>query len=205
MDAGGRAGRVVLRSRAFLQGHGMDVPALLPRLMRELGADILVGASGRRGVEPGLPAGTVVVLGGSSEHDRSSPLRGWRYPDEASRHFIPMSRAYGQVPGRASTERAAALGVNPVPGVYAAMSTASGRPPRSSSWSGGRHRGRDVHGAGGAAGTRPGHESVGARHGDERLRRARLSHDEVVQVSNETAKAVGRLLVDLLPRIDEGA
>jgi purine nucleoside phosphorylase len=32
-----------------------------------------------------------------------------------------------------------------------------------------------------------------------------VSHEEVVRVSNETAKAVGRLLVDLLPRIDEGA
>jgi len=32
-----------------------------------------------------------------------------------------------------------------------------------------------------------------------------VSHEEVVRVSNETAKAVGRLLVDLLPQIDEGA
>ena len=31
-----------------------------------------------------------------------------------------------------------------------------------------------------------------------------VEHDEVVRVSNETAKAVGRLLVDLLPRM-EGA
>ena len=31
-----------------------------------------------------------------------------------------------------------------------------------------------------------------------------VSHEEVVRVSNETAKAVGRLLVDLLPRIDGG-
>jgi len=31
-----------------------------------------------------------------------------------------------------------------------------------------------------------------------------VNHEEVVRVSNETAEAVGRLLVDLLPRIDEG-
>jgi len=32
-----------------------------------------------------------------------------------------------------------------------------------------------------------------------------VEHDEVVRVSNATAIAVGRLLVDLLPRMDEGA
>ena len=89
----GHAGRLVLGRLAgvevaaffgrvhFYEGHGMDVPALLPRLARELGADTMVLTAAVGGLVPGQAAGTIVIVRDHLNMMGVAPLRGWRYPD----------------------------------------------------------------------------------------------------------------------------
>jgi purine-nucleoside phosphorylase len=189
----------------FYEGHGMDVPALLPRLIRDLGATTLVVTAAVGGVEPELAAGTVVVVTDHLNMMGVAPLRGWRYPDGMPA-FVPMGQSYDPVLAELALERARALDITAALGVYAAMS-------------GPAYETRAeilLIGLAGAtvAGMSMVPEVVPARALEMRVLGLAMvtnafgepvSHEEVARVSNETAKAVGRLLVDLLPRIDEGA
>ena len=189
----------------FYEGHGMDVPALLPRLIHELGATTLVVTAAVGGVEPGLAEGTVVVLTDHLNMMGVAPLRGWRYADGMPA-FIPMGQSYDPGLGELALERAKALDITAAPGVYAAMSGPAFETPAEIRLIG--QAGATV------AGMSMVPEVVPARALEMRVLGLAMvtnafgqpvSHEEVVRVSNETAKAVGRLLVDLLPRIDEGA
>jgi hypothetical protein len=99
----------------------MDVPALLPRLVRELGAEIIIVTAAVGGVEPGLAGGTVAVLTDHLNMMGTTPLRGWRYPDGMPA-FVPMGQAYDPALAELALERARALEIVAAPGVYAAMS-----------------------------------------------------------------------------------
>ena len=188
----------------FYEGHGMDVPALLPRLLRELGATTIVVTAAVGGVQPGLAGGTVVVVTDHLNMMGTAPLRGWRYPDGMPA-FVPMGQAYDPQLAELALARAQALDIASAPGVYAAMSGPAYETPT------------EIRLIGQAGATVVGMsmvpEVVPARALDMRVLGLAMvtnafgepvSHEEVVRVSNETAKAVGRLLVDLLPRIDEG-
>ena len=190
----------------FYEGHGMDVPALLPRLIRELGATTIVVTAAVGGVQPGLAGGTVVVVTDHLNMMGTAPLRGWRYPDGMPA-FVPMGQSYDPHARRARAgARAGAWTSPPRPGVYAAMSGPAYETPTEIGLIG--QAGATVVGMSMVP------EVVPARALDMRVLGLAMvtnafgepvSHEEVVRVSNETAKAVGRLLVDLLPRIDEGA
>jgi purine-nucleoside phosphorylase len=189
----------------FYEGYGMDVPALLPRLMHELGVTTLVVTAAVGGVEPGLAAGTVVVVTDHLNMIGVAPLRGWRYPDGMPA-FVPMGQSYDPALVELALERAKALNITAAPGVYAAMSGPAYETPAEIRLIG--QAGATV------AGMSMVPEVVPARALEMRVMGLAMvtnafgepvSHEEVVRVSNETAKAVGRLLVDLLPRIDEGA
>ncbi len=189
----------------FYEGHGMDVPALLPRLVCELGAETIVVTAAVGGVEPGLAAGTVAVITDHVNMMGAAPLRGWRYPDGMPA-FIPMGSAYDPSMAELALERARALDVATAPGVYAAMSGPAYETPAEI---------RLIEQAGATVvGMSMVPEVLPARALGMRVLGLAMvtnafgepvSHEEVVRVSNETAKAVGRLLVDLLPRIDQGA
>jgi purine-nucleoside phosphorylase len=189
----------------FYEGHGMDVPALLPRLARELGAETMIVTAAVGGVQPGLAGGTVAVVTDHVNMMGTAPLRGWRYPDRTPA-FVPMNEAYDPRLIELALERARALGIAVAPGVYAAMSGPAFETPA------------EIRLAGQAGATVVGMsmvpEVVPARALEMRVLALAMvtnafgepvSHEEVVRASNETAKAVGRLLVDLLPLIDEGA
>ena len=189
----------------FYEGHGMDVPALLPRLIHELGATTLIVTAAVGGLEPGLAEGTVVVMTDHLNMMGVAPLRGWRYPDGMPA-FIPMGQSYDPELAELALERARALDIAAAPGVYAAMSGPAYETPAEIRLIG--QAGATV------AGMSMVPEVVPARALEMRVLGLAMvtnafgqpvSHEEVVRVSNETAKAVGRLLVDLLPRIDEGA
>jgi inosine/guanosine/xanthosine phosphorylase family protein len=186
----------------FYEGHGMDVPALLPRLAHELGAETMILTAAAGGTQP---AGTVVVLTDHLNMMGTAPLRGWRFPDGMPA-FIPMSDAYDPGLARLALERAGALGIPAAPGVYAAMSgpafeTASEIALISQA-------GATVVGMSMVPEVLPA-RALGMRVlGLSMVTNAfgePVSHEDVIRVSHETAKAVGRLLVDLLPRIEEGA
>jgi inosine/guanosine/xanthosine phosphorylase family protein len=212
----GHAGRLVLGRLAgvavaaffgrvhFYEGHGLDVPALLPRLARALGAETMLLTAAVGGLEPGLAAGTVVVLTDHLNMMGTAPMRGWRYADGMPA-FVGLHGAYDPALANLAIERAGAIGVRAAPGVYAAMSGPAYETPAEVAFL--RQAGATVVGMSMVP------EAVPARALEMRVLGLcsvtnaigePVEHDEVVRVSNETAKAVGRLLVDLLPRM-EGA
>ena len=189
----------------FYEGHGMDVPALLPRLVHELGAEIIIVTAAVGGVAPGLAGGTIAVVTDHLNMMGVAPLRGWRHGDGMPA-FIPMGEAYDPAFAALALERARALDIAVAPGVYAAMSGPAYETPAEIRLIG--QAGATVVGMSMVPEVLPA-RALGMRvlglamvtngFGEP------VSHEEVVRVSNETAKSVGRLLVDLLPRIDEGA
>lgn len=185
----------------FYEGYGMDVPAVLPRLAHALGADTMILTAAVGAVVPDLRAGTVVVLRDHLNQMGATPLRGWRYPD-GTPAFVGMRDVYDPGLRSLALERAAALGIAATDGVYAAMSGPAYETPTEVGF---------LRGAGATVvGMSMVPEAVPARALGLRVLGlcsvtnalgADVEHDEVVRVSNETATAVGRLLVDLLPRL----
>ena len=209
----GHAGRLVLGRLAgvpvaaffgrvhFYEGHGMDVPALLPRVAAALGADTMVLTAAVGGLVPGEPSGTVVVLRDHLNMMGAAPLRGWRYPDGMPA-FISTQQVYDAALGDLALERAAALGIASSAGVYAAMSGPSYETPTEVRFL--QQAGATVVGMSMVPEALPA-VALGMRVlGLCSLTNAfgeHVEHEEVVRVSNETAIAVGRLLVDLFPRL----
>ena len=214
----GHAGRLILGTLAGVpvaafsgrvhayEGHGMDVPALLPRLARELGATTMVLTAAVGGLLENLPAGTVVVVSDHVNLMGEAPLRGWRFPD-GTPAFVPMASAYDPELRRLALEEAREIGVRAVDGVYAAMQGPAYETPAELGLL--RLAGASVVGMSMVPEVLPARAlgmrvlglcSVTNAYGED------VTHEEVVRVSNETAKAVGRLLVDLFPRLPlEGA
>jgi purine-nucleoside phosphorylase len=158
------------------------------------------------GVEPGMPAGTVVILRDHVNLMGEAPLRGWRFPDGMPA-FVNAQAIYDPALRELALERAAALGVRAAVGVYAAMSGPAYETPTEVAML--QTLGATVVGMSMVPEALPAH-AMGMRVlGLCSLTNAfgeHVSHEEVVRVSNETAIAVGRLLVDLFPRLpSEGA
>ncbi|MET0801719.1 MAG: purine-nucleoside phosphorylase [Actinomycetota bacterium] len=209
----GHAGRLVLGRLAgvevaaffgrvhFYEGHGMDVPALLPRLARELGADTMVLTAAVGGLVPGEAAGSVVIVSDHLNMMGVAPLRGWRYPDGMPA-FISSTDVYDEALRDLAFERARALGITSSVGVYAAMSGPAYETPTEVRLL--QNAGATVVGMSVVPEALPA-SALGMRVlGVCSLTNAfgeHVEHEEVVRVSNETAIAVGRLLVDLLPRL----
>jgi purine-nucleoside phosphorylase len=213
----GHAGRLTLGSLAttdvavfegrvhYYEGHGMDVPALIPRLANELGARVMVLTAAVGGLEPRLEAGTVVILRDHVNLMGAAPLRGWRYAD-GKPAFIGARDVYDPALRALAQERAEVLGVRAVTGVYAAMSGPAYETPAEVEML--RRLGATVVGMSVVPEAMPA-RALGMRvmalcsltnvYGED------VRHEEVVRVSNETAGAVGTLLVDLAPRLTEGA
>lgn len=207
----GHAGRLVIGRLAgvpvaaffgrvhFYEGHGMDVPALLPRLAQALGADTIVLTAAVGAVVPELRAGTVVVLTDHLNMMGTAPLRGWRFADGMPA-FVPLQEVYDRGLATLALARASELRVASATGVYAAMSGPAYETPAELTL---------LRGAGATVvGMSMVPEAVPARALGLRVvglcsvtnaLGEDVAHDEVVRVSNETAIAVGRLLVDLLP------
>ena len=209
----GHAGKLVLGHLAgvpvatffgrvhFYEGHGMDVPALLPRLAKELGADTIVLTAAVGGLLAGEAAGTIVILRDHLNLMGESPLRGWRHSD-GTPTFISTSDVYDAALRDMALERAQALGIASSIGVYAAMSGPAYETPTELAML--QNAGATVVGMSMVP------ESLPAAALDMRvlglcsLTNAfgeHVEHEEVVRVSNETAATVGKLLVDLMPRL----
>ncbi|MGZ4132986.1 MAG: purine-nucleoside phosphorylase [Actinomycetota bacterium] len=214
----GHAGRLTLGTLAgvpvaafsgrvhYYEGHGMDVPALLPRLAHELGARTIVLTAAVGGLEPGMDAGTVVILTDHVNLMGAAPLRAWRFPDGMPA-FVNTRAVYDPALAELTLARAQALGIRAVPGVYAAMSGPAYETPAEVGML--QRLGATVVGMSMVPESLPAH-ALGMRVlgvcsltnalGDD------VTHEEVLRLSNETAAAVGRLLVDLFPRLPaEGA
>jgi purine-nucleoside phosphorylase len=184
------------------EGHHPDVPAMLPRLAHALGAGTIVLTAAVGGLSPELAAGTVVVVTDHLNFMGTTPMQAWRTPD-GTPAFVNTQAVYDPGLRALALERAGELGIATAPGVYAAMRGPAYETPA------------EVGFLGRAGGTVVGMsmvpEALPARALGLRVLGlcsltnalgTHVSHDEVVRVSNETAVAVGRLLTDLLPRME---
>lgn len=183
------------------EGHGPDVPALLPRLAKALGAHTYVATAAVGGLDAQLAAGTVVVVRDHINMQGTTPLSGWRYPD-GTPGFAEASAVYDPALADLALERARALGIKAAGGVYAAMRGPAFETPAEVEML--ARLGATVVGMSMVPETLPAH-ALGLRVlGICSLTNARgdhVSHEEVLRVSDRTASAVGRLLVDLFPRL----
>jgi purine-nucleoside phosphorylase len=185
----------------YYEGLGMDVPALLPRLAHELGVTTMVLTAAVGGLEPGVPPGKVVILRDHLNMMGASPLRGWRYADGMPA-FINTEEVYDRSIADLAIERSDALGIAATRGVYAAMSGPAYETPTEVAML--RGLGATVVGMSMVPEALPARALGMGVLGICSLTNAfgeHVTHEEVVRVSNEIALAVGRLLVDLVPRL----
>jgi purine-nucleoside phosphorylase len=187
------------------EGHDVGVPALLPRVARGLGADTMVLTAAVGAVVPELGAGTVVIVRDHISLMGAVPLTGWRFPD-GTPAFVSASAVYDPSLRALALERAAAVGVTAAEGVYGAMRGPAYETPAEVAML--ARLGASVAGMSLVPESLPAHAlgmhvlgicSLTNALGDH------VTHEDVLRVSSQTAAAVGRLLVDLLPRLPEGA
>jgi purine-nucleoside phosphorylase len=187
------------------EGHDVGVPALLPRVARSLGARTMVLTAAVGGLAPDLTAGTVVVVRDHVNLMGAVPLTAWRYPDGAPA-FVNAEAVYDPELSSLALERAAALGIQAAAGVYAATRGPAYETPAEVAMLG--RLGATVVGMSLVPESLPAH-ALGMRVlGICSLTNAlgdHVTHEDVLRVSSTTAAAIGRLLVDLLPRLPEGA
>lgn len=182
------------------EGHDVDVPALLPRLAQALGAGTMVLTAAVGAVVPDVAAGTAVILRDHLNFSGSVPLLRWRFLD-GSPAFVSGS-VYDAELRALALERAAALGVVAAEGVYGAMRGPAYETPAEVEML--ARAGATVVGMSMVPESLPAH-ALGMRVlGICSLTNALgepVTHEDVLRVSHETAAAIGRLLVDLLPRL----
>jgi purine-nucleoside phosphorylase len=183
------------------EGYGPDVPALLPRVAHALGASTMVLTAAVGGLVAGIPTGTVVLVRDHLNMMGEVPLAGWRYPD-GTPAFIGAEDIYDPTLRAWAAEGATALDIRVVEGVYAATRGPAFETPAEVQMLAGL--GATVVGmsmvpealAARALGLRVlGVCSLTNAYGDH------VTHEEVLRVSATTAAAIGRLLVDLFPRL----
>lgn len=209
----GHAGRLLLGAVAevpmvafagrfhFYEGHGVEVPALLPRLAHALGAGTIVLTAAVGGLTPELAAGSVVIVRDHLNLMGAVPLAGWRFPDGMPA-FVNAEAVYDPALRALALVRAAELGIEATDGVYAAMRGPAFETPAEVAML--AHLGASVVGMSMVPEALPAH-ALGLRvlgicsltnaYGDH------VTHEEVLRVSATTAAAIGRLLVDLFPRL----
>jgi len=133
------------------------------------------------------------------------PLTGWRFPDGAPA-FVNASAVYDPTLRSLALGRAAALGVEATDGVYAATRGPAYETPAEVEML--ARLGATIVGMSLVPESLPAH-AIGLRVlGICSLTNAlgdHVTHEDVLRESSKTAAAVGRLLVDLLPRLPEGA
>jgi len=183
------------------EGHGAEVPALLPRVAHALGAATMVLTAAVGGLVAETPAGTVVLVRDHLNMMGTSALAGWRYPDGMPA-FINTEQVYDRTLRALAAERAAALDIAAVEGVYAAMRGPAFETPAEVDML--ARLGATVVGMSMIPEALPAH-ALGLRvlgicsltnaYGDH------VTHEEVLRVSATTAAAIGRLLVDLFPHL----
>ena len=206
-DARRRAGGRVLRTGALLRGARHGRPGHASRLARALGCSTIVVTAAVGALVPELVAGSVVVVRDHLNMMGAAPLRGWRYPD-GTPAFVPMRDPYDARLRELTLEAARELGIRATEGVYAAMSGPAYETAAEVDFL--RQAGATVVGMSLVPEVVParalGMRVLGLCSVTNALGHD-VSHEEVVRVSNETAAAVGRLLVDVFPRLppDEGA
>ena len=182
------------------EGHDPEVPALLPRLAHALGADTMVLTAAVGAVVADLAGGTAVILRDHLNFSGSVPLLRWRFADGMPA-FV-SGDVYDPALRALALERAAALEIVATEGVYGAMRGPAYETPAEVEML--ARAGATVVGMSMVPESLPAH-ALGMRVlGICSLTNALgepVTHEDVLRISHETAAAIGRLLVDLFPRL----
>jgi purine-nucleoside phosphorylase len=187
------------------EGKGMEASERIVLLCAELGVSTLIVTGAAGALVPEVSAGTVIVLRDHLNMMGDTPLRAWRSPD-GTPAFVNMAGAYEPGLRRLALEGAAAQGIRATEGIYVGVAGPAYETPAEVAFL--RSTGATVVGMSIVpeviAARAVGMSVLGLCSVTNELG-APVSHEEVMRVSSLTATSVGRLLVDLLPRIEEGA
>lgn len=191
--------QVVVQAGRFhlYEGHSARTVVAPVRLMRALGAEILIVTNAAGGIRPGLEPGSIVLIRDHLNLQGANPLTGPVFPGEE--RFPDMTRAYDEALRRTAIAVAGRTGVSLFEGVYAGVLGPSFETPAEIRWLAGI--GADVVGMSTVA------EVIAARAGGMRclgfslvtnlaagLSGERLSHEEVMDTGRRRASELGALV-----------
>jgi purine-nucleoside phosphorylase len=189
----------------YYEGNELARCALPVRLARVLGARAMVITAAAGGVDRSLEPGSIVVGTDQINLMGGNVLRGWRNPD-GSPPFVDLSEVYDREVAAFALERGRELGLTVASGVYAAMSGPSYETPAEIEAL--RRLGAT------AVGMSVVPESVAARAlgmlvlglwSVTNLAGDAATHEEVLAMADQAAKATSLLLREVLPHLAERA
>jgi purine-nucleoside phosphorylase len=194
------AGRpiAIFRGRIhFYEGHAMALASITARISHGLGARTMVLSAAVGGLDPSLPAASMVVVRDHLNLMGTNPLAGWRYPD-GSPAFVDVSDVYDAALSEAALAILRDHGTDVAEGVYAAMAGPAYETPAETEML--RRMGATVVGMS----TVP--EAVAARALGMRVlglsfvtnaAGGAVSHEEVLLASKTAAEAIGLVVAGL--------
>jgi purine-nucleoside phosphorylase len=181
----------------FYEGHPMALASITSRVSHGLGARTMVLSAAVGGLDPTLPAGSMVVVRDHLNLMGTNPLTGWRYPD-GSPAFVDVSAVYDAQLSDAALDILRNGDIAAADGVYAALAGPSYETPAETEML--RRIGATVVGMS----TVP--EAVAARALGMRVlglsfvtnaAGGTVSHEEVLLASTTAAKAIGLVVAGL--------
>jgi len=104
----------------FYEGHPMPLASITTRVSHGLGARTMVLSAAVGGLDPSLPAASMVVVRDHLNLMGTNPMAGWRYPD-GSPAFVDVSGVYDADLSGAALAILRDHGTSVTEGVYAAM------------------------------------------------------------------------------------
>jgi purine-nucleoside phosphorylase len=181
----------------FYEGHPMPLASITSRISHGLGARTMVLSAAVGGLDPSLPAASMVVVRDHLNLMGVNPLAGWRYPD-GSPAFVDVSAVYDADLSDAALAILRGHGTSVTEGVYAAMAGPAYETPAETEML--RRMGATVVGMS----TVP--EAVAARALGMRVlglsfvtnaAGGAVSHEEVLLASKTAAEAIGLVVAGL--------
>jgi purine-nucleoside phosphorylase len=182
----------------FYEGHPMPLASLTTRVASGLGAGTMVLSAAVGGLDPGVGAGSIVVVRDHLNLMGTNALAGWRYPD-GSPAFVDVSGVYDRDLADAALRVLRDGGTAAAEGVYAAVAGPAYETPAETEML--RRIGATVVGMS----TVP--EAVAARALGMRVlglsfvtnaAGGAVSHEEVLLASKTAAEAIGRVVAELV-------
>ena len=181
----------------FYEGHPMALASITSRVSHGLGARTMVVSAAVGGLDPSLPAGSIVVVRDHLNLMGTNPLTGWRYPD-GSPAFVDVSAVYDPAFSDAALDVLRNGDIAVADGVYAAVAGPAYETPAETEML--RRMGATVVGMS----TVP--EAVAARALGMRVlglsfvtnaAGGAVSHEEVLLASKTAAEAIGLVVAEL--------
>jgi purine-nucleoside phosphorylase len=181
----------------FYEGHPMALASITSRISRGLGARTMVLSAAVGGLDPSLPAASLVVVRDHLNLMGTNPLTGWRYED-GSPAFVDVSGVYDPELADAALGLLRDHGIAVADGVYAAVAGPAYETPAETEML--RRMGATVVGMS----TVP--EAVAARALGMRVlglsfvtnaAGGAVSHEEVLLASKTAAEAIGLVVAEL--------